>query len=100
MYFRIGRDFSFDDGMAHRGCRVYSFDPTTGNPDHIHSERVLFLNTGLSDHDQEGDGTVAMDTDKAQWRTRTLASIIYELGHHEVGEDVCRLKSSITTNNN
>jgi hypothetical protein len=70
--------------MESHGCHVFSYDPTIGQPDHDHSDRVKFFNIGLSSFDQEGDGKVSKDAQRTQWKTRTLASIINELGHDKV----------------
>lgn len=72
--------------MAEYGCTVFAFDPTMDKEDHIHSERVMFYNLGLSEVNQERprhprpwDKFV-----KNRWKTRTLETIIRELGHSEV----------------
>ena len=70
--------------MANHGCNVFAFDPTMGREDHNHSARVMFYNLGLSDVDQEGAENVSNKLDKRTWKTRTLASIIKELGHSKV----------------
>lgn len=88
LLLRIGTDFSFDDGMAYYGCQVFSFDPTTGKEDHQHSERVQFFNTGLADHDQEGNGKAAVDPPPSEWKTRTLASVMKDLNHREVKQHI------------
>ncbi|XP_020917300.1 methyltransferase-like protein 24 [Exaiptasia diaphana] len=89
--FGIGKDFSFDDGMAHHGCKVYSFDPTIGKQDYQHAQRVYFFNTGLADHDQEGNGKVAVDPPFSEWKTRTLASVIKDLNHSEIVIDIVKM---------
>ncbi|XP_031550099.1 methyltransferase-like protein 24 [Actinia tenebrosa] len=81
--FGIGRDFSFDDGMASHGCHVFSFDPTIGQQNHKRPSGVEFFSIGLSDFDQEGSGNISKKLPKSQWKTRTLASVINELGHEK-----------------
>ena len=70
--------------MANYGCNVFAFDPTMGREDHNHSARVMFYNLGLSDVDQERAENVSNKLDQRTWKTRTLASIIKELGHSKV----------------
>ena len=81
---RTGDDFSFDEKMADYGCTVFAFDPSTGKEDHNHSERVMFYNLGLSDVNQERTENVSDQLDKSAWKTRTLATIVKELGHSKV----------------
>ncbi|XP_031563741.1 methyltransferase-like protein 24 [Actinia tenebrosa] len=89
--FGIGRDFSFDDGMANYGCHVFSFDPTIGQPDHRRPNGVEFFNIGLSSFDQEGSGNNSEKLPKSQWKTRTLASVINELGHEKGFIDIVKM---------
>ena len=71
--------------MADYGCTVFAFDPTMGKEDHKHSERVMFYNLGLSDVNQERRAeNVSHQFDKTAWKTRTLATIVEELGHSKV----------------
>ena len=78
---RIANDWSFDDTIAKYGCRVYSFDPTIHQEDHVRSPKIQFFNTGLANFDSEG--TPGASGRKA-WKTRTLKTIITELGHEKV----------------
>lgn len=71
--------------MAAYGCHVFSFDPTIGQSDHNRSSGVKFFNIGLSSFDQEGSGRISKKIPKSHWKTRTLASVINELGHEKVG---------------
>lgn len=75
---RINNEWSFDDSISKFGCRVYAFDPTMGQKDHVRSPQIQFFNTGLSDFDSEG---TPGKSGKAAWKTRTLKTIITELGH-------------------
>lgn len=45
--FGICQEWSFDDAMADYGCKVYSFDPTNGLPDHQRSPNVRFYSLGI-----------------------------------------------------
>ena len=82
--YRTGDDFSFDEKMANYGCSVFAFDPSMNREDHNHSARVMFYNLGLSDVNQERVENVSDKFAKSAWKTRTLATIIKELGHTEV----------------
>ena len=46
--------------------------------DHVRSPKIQFFNTGLSDVDSERSPG---KSGKAAWKTRTLKTIIAELGH-------------------
>ena len=70
--------------MADYGCTVFAFDPSMGREDHKHSERVMFYNLGLSDVNQERAENVSDQFNKTAWKTRTLATIVKELGHLKV----------------
>ena len=72
--------------MAEYGCTVSAFDPSMGKEDHNHSAGVMFYSLGLSDVNQEGakNPPSADPLDKSTWKTRTLATIIQELGHAQV----------------
>ena len=72
--------------MAEYGCTVSAFDPSMGKEDHSHSAGVMFYSLGLSDVNQEGakNPPSADPLDKSTWKTRTLATIIQELGHAQV----------------
>ena len=72
--------------MEDYGCNVFAFDPTMGKEDHNHSARVMFYNLGLSDVNQERAENDSDKFGKDAWKTRTLATIIKELGHSEVIE--------------
>ncbi|XP_025110460.1 methyltransferase-like protein 24 isoform X2 [Pomacea canaliculata] len=74
--FGINHDFSFDDAVSDKyGCEVHSFDPSMGQNDHKHSDRVFFHNLGISDQD--------FVNDKA-WTMRTLTSIKKQLNHTKI----------------
>ena len=81
---RISNNWSFDDSIAKYGCRVYAFDPTLNKGDHFRSPVIQFFNTGLSHVDSEGNSSA---TGKAAWKTRTLKTIITELGHDKASTD-------------
>ena len=49
--------------------------------DHFRTPKIQFLNLGLSDVDSEGSPGAS---GKAAWKTRTLKTIINELGHENV----------------
>ena len=70
--------------MGDYGCDVFAFDPAMGKDDHNHTARVMFFNLGLSDVNQEANRNASSILDKSGWKTRTLATIIQELGHSEV----------------
>ena len=70
--------------MADYGCNVFAFDPSMGKDDHNHSAGVMFYNLGLSAVNQERATNVSDPLAKSAWKTRTLATIIRELGHSEV----------------
>ncbi|PVD23470.1 hypothetical protein C0Q70_16742 [Pomacea canaliculata] len=74
--FGINNDFSFDDAVSAKyGCEVHSFDPSMGQNDHKHSDRVFFHKLGISDKD--------FVNDKA-WTMRTLTSIKKQLNHTKI----------------
>ncbi|PVD23466.1 hypothetical protein C0Q70_16738 [Pomacea canaliculata] len=74
--FGINHDFSFDDAVSDKyGCEVHSFDPSMGQNDHKHSDRVFFHNLGISDRD--------FVNDKA-WTMKTLTSIKKQLHHTKI----------------
>ncbi|XP_077861542.1 putative methyltransferase-like protein 24 [Saccoglossus kowalevskii] len=75
----IANNWSFDDDMAEFGCKVYSFDPSIGQPDHKHAENVWFYNIGLWDENIDN-----MTTNKGVWKCRTLDSLRKFLGHDTV----------------
>jgi hypothetical protein len=52
--------------MEAYGCRVFAFDPSTGESNHNHSRRIQFFNIGLSDRDY---------TTKKGWQMKSLSSI-------------------------
>ena len=79
--FRINNEWSFDDSIAKYGCNVYAFDPSMNKGDHFRTPKIQFLNLGLSDVDSEGSPGAS---GKAAWKTRTLKTIINELGHENV----------------
>ena len=83
--FRIANEWSFDDSIAKYGCRVYAFDPTIGKDDHARSPQIQFFNTGLANFDSERSPE---KRGRNQWRTRTLKSIITELGHDKASSCV------------
>ena len=84
LYCRINNEWSFDDGIAKYGCRVYAFDPSMRKKDHFRSPKIQFFNTGLADVDSE---RAPGASGKKAWKTRTLKTIITELGHHNVSKD-------------
>ncbi len=53
--------------------------------DHVRSPNIQFFNTGLSNVDSEGNSSA---TGKAAWKTRTLKTIITELGHEKASTDI------------
>ncbi|XP_025110466.1 methyltransferase-like protein 24 [Pomacea canaliculata] len=74
--FGINHDFSFDDAVSDKyRCEVHSFDPSMGQNDHKHSDRVFFHNLGISNRD--------FVNDKA-WTMRTLTSIKKQLHHTKI----------------
>jgi len=89
--FGIGDDFSFDEKMADYGCNVFAFDPSMGKDDHNHSAGVMFYNLGLSAVNQERATNVSDPLAKSAWKTRTLATIIRELGHSERKIDILKM---------
>ena len=52
--------------------------------DHVRSPNIQFFNTGLSDVDSERNSSA---TGKAALKTRTLKTIITELGHDKASTD-------------
>uniref|UniRef100_A0A0B7AYE9 Methyltransferase domain-containing protein n=1 Tax=Arion vulgaris TaxID=1028688 RepID=A0A0B7AYE9_9EUPU len=92
--FGIANDFRFDDAMAKVGCQVYSFDPSMNVNDHQRSERVQFLNMGISAENIENfvpfENSYTRGSDKT-WKILTLASIKKLLGHENKTLDILKL---------
>ena len=79
----IAGDWTFDDeSSAIYGCKVFSFDPSIGQKDHQHSERVWFYNIGIGDKDH---------TDKHNWKIRKLGSIMNMLNHSNSIIDIFKM---------
>ena len=64
--FGINNEWSFDDTMAKYGCEVFAFDPSMGQSDHNHSNKVHFYNLGLGGSDHTND---------LGWKVQTLESV-------------------------
>jgi len=70
----IRNDWSFDDAISTEyGCNVMAFDPSIGQDDHKHSDRVWFYNIGLDGKDSEKNNL--------GWKMRTLGSLFKQLNH-------------------
>ncbi|XP_077866561.1 putative methyltransferase-like protein 24 [Saccoglossus kowalevskii] len=78
--FGIRTDWTFDEEMAQSGCKVYSHDPSIGLPDHKHSERVWFYNTGLDAYNSDDVGRIVKGQ-KQHWKMRSLDKIFQKNGH-------------------
>ncbi|XP_042857315.1 methyltransferase-like protein 24 [Penaeus japonicus] len=85
--FGINYEWSFDDAMAERGCKVFSFDPTMQSPDHQRSENVMFLKLGISNF--TGHQVIA----GVQSKVARLPDIMARLGH--TGREIDYLKIDI-----
>ncbi|XP_076043744.1 uncharacterized protein LOC143026847 [Oratosquilla oratoria] len=49
--FGINNEWSFDDAMDHKGCKVYAFDPTMGKESHYRTPNIRFFNIGVGGED-------------------------------------------------
>ncbi|XP_006819456.1 putative methyltransferase-like protein 24 [Saccoglossus kowalevskii] len=78
--FGIRTDWTFDEEMSKSGCNVYSHDPSIGLPDHKHSERVWFFNTGLDAYNSD-DVVRTVNGQQQHWKMRSLDKIFEENDH-------------------
>ncbi|XP_069970607.1 probable methyltransferase-like protein 24 [Penaeus vannamei] len=85
--FGINYEWSFDDAMAERGCKVFSFDPTMESRDHQRSEKVMFLRLGISNF--TGEEVIA----GVRGQVARLPDIMARLGH--TGRQIDYLKIDI-----
>ena len=67
--FGIGGDWSFEDGIAAFGCKVFAYDPTIDHAE-VRSENIRFKKIGVV-------GETSNDDDKYQ----TLEKILKDNGH-------------------
>ncbi|XP_076043850.1 uncharacterized protein LOC143026946 [Oratosquilla oratoria] len=49
--FGINNEWSFDDAMDLKGCKVYAFDPTMGKESHYRTPNIRFFNIGVGGED-------------------------------------------------
>ncbi|XP_047486798.1 probable methyltransferase-like protein 24 [Penaeus chinensis] len=85
--FGINYEWSFDDAMAERGCKVFAFDPTMESRDHQRSENVMFLRLGISNI--TGEQVIG----KVIRKVARLPDIMARLGH--AGHQIDYLKIDI-----
>uniref|UniRef100_H2ZQ52 Methyltransferase domain-containing protein n=1 Tax=Ciona savignyi TaxID=51511 RepID=H2ZQ52_CIOSA len=74
--FGVGRDFSFDDGMARKGCEVHSFDPS------IELEDGLVRESGVKYH-RIGIASKDIEENEYGWKLLTLNSVHRFLKHQD-----------------
>ena len=84
----INHDWSFDDGMAkYYKCKVKSFDPSMGLPDHRRGKLVQFFNTGLGG---------ANEVNKHGWKMKTLGTLLKALKHENKTIDVLKFDAEFS----
>ena len=59
-----------------------------GEGDHVRSPQIQFFNTGFANFDSERSPG---KRGRAAWKTRTLKTIISELGHDKASICTCKL---------